>query len=154
MKAIIFFIFAFISFNAMAEVREEFDKSTGVVYREYEAKYDSGTRYFSVGSILGPSRKNASYVLRFSQFSKTRQYQNCLIGFFINGERMDVGPSEYDTDVTSNGYVLEIVRIYPSASIVAAAGNAKTVQYRICEDRFDLWAEDIQGLRELVSKTK
>ena len=54
----------------------------------------------------------------------------------------------------SGGYVLETVRVYPSASVMEKSGNAKTAQYRICDDKFDLKAEDIRGIKELVTRTK
>jgi len=154
MKAATFVVFGIISLSATAEISENINQSTGLIYREYQTEYDSGSRHFSAGSLIGRNRDSTLFVLRFSQISRNRYYQNCRVGFLVNDERLDVGPSEYQMSDLSGGYVLETVRVYPSALVMEASGNAKTVQYRICDDKFDLKAEDIRGIKELVTRTK
>ena len=74
-KAAAFFFFGIISLSATAEITEDIDQSTGVISREYQTKYDSGTRYFSAGSVSGPNGEGALFVLRFSQISRNSYYQ-------------------------------------------------------------------------------
>lgn len=143
--------------SALAQVTDENDRFTG----ERKIKYESQTKY-----PLGQPSRHARIIVKggsatgaatfiIGNMADRRtgtawKYLRCnRVDWLINGAPADFGEAIHSGQVVRGG-VIEIISVPMSPDQIERIGSAATVEFRICNDEYQLSAEDIAGFRRVA----
>lgn len=145
-----------VTIPALAEITEKYDRFKNQTVLKYEQnKPSAGLPFYLLSGFEGTNKASKrENVLTFHVSGSGWRYLRCnQTALLVDGKPFSVGKVEHDGRV-GTGYVLEFLSIAIPTAALRQLGNAKTVEYKICNDEYRLDDADLAAFKEITESAK
>lgn len=146
-----------VSAPAFAQYKAETDRFTGISKWFYNSPRDVEPMIL-VGVIKDPGRpalrRMTLFTTNYSRHGSSWKYLRChSVAFLVDGKPLGTASAKHDGQTMTRG-VIENISVDLELSDLETMAAASSIEYRICNDEFQMTPEDLAGIRQVAEGSR